>query len=540
MSSSLTFRVKGWLSDEEFRELLRIADYLGSDRGYRLFRLDPGKLRAEGLSLGDAVEILRGVRGVDPGDIEALERLAEELETVRLELGSDGHLYVASRAYLKDVLREAGFMLPYDRERRAYKALPMLYGDLVDLFSRRGFRIEDRVFPEHVHRLPRSLAFKGQLRDYQEEALRAWEERGRRGVIALPTGAGKTVVAIAAMARLNTWTLVVVYTRDHVKQWIDAIRRFTDAEGMVGAYYGEEKRLAPITVATYQTAYRRVRELARYFKLLIFDEAHHIPADKFKWIAQWSPAPYRMGLSATPEREDGRHEEIFRVVGPVVYHIEPGELSRRGYLAPYVIRRVKVELSGEERKRYEELRRRFQALARGRSFDELLAAARQGDESAVEALRIHAQMREIIQGSEAKLREVERIVREELAKGSKIIVFTQYKSQAEEIARRVGGLLLHGGLDRRLREAVLEKFRRLKSGVLVVTTVGDEGLDIPDANVGILVSGTGSRRQFIQRLGRLLRPAPGGDGKKAVLYEVIAAGTSEEFQSRKRRGLTML
>ncbi len=539
MTSNITFRVKGWLGNDEFRELLRIADYLGSDRGYRVFRLNPAKLRSEGLSLSDVAEILRGVKGVDPRDVEAIERLAEELSTVTIELGGDGHLYVSSRAYLKEMLREAGFMLPYDRDRRAYKALPMLYGDLVDLFTRRGFRVEDKVFPANVHLLPRQLSFKGQLRDYQEEALRAWEEKGRRGVIALPTGAGKTVVAIAAMARLNTWTLIVVYTRDHVKQWINAIRRFTDAEGLVGAYYGEEKRLAPITVATYQTAYRRIRELARYFKFLVFDEAHHIPADKFKEIAQWSPAPYRLGLSATPEREDGRHEEIFRVVGPVVYTIDPGELSRRGYLAPFVVRRVKVELGRDEKKRYDELRRRFQALARGRSFDELLAAAKQGDEAAVEALRIHAQMREIIQGSEAKLREVERIVKEELARGSKIIVYTQYKSQAEEITKRVGGLLLHGSLDKRLRDAVLEKFRRLKSGVLVVTTVGDEGLDIPDANVGVLVSGTGSRRQFVQRLGRLLRPSPDGGKKRAILYEVVAAGTSEEYQSRKRRGLAI-
>jgi len=83
----------------------------------------------------------------------------------------------------------------------------------------------------------------------------------------------------------------------------------------------------------------------------------------------------------------------------------------------------------------------------------------------------------------------------------------------------------------------LDSFKRMDRAVLVVTTVGDEGLDIPDANVGILVSGTSSSRQFIQRLGRLLRPGSGG-GKKAVLYEVIVEGTSEEYQSRKRRRIS--
>jgi len=108
---------------------------------------------------------------------------------------------------------------------------------------------------------------------------------------------------------------------------------------------------------------------------------------------------------------------------------------------------------------------------------------------------VNSEMRSIVQNSESKLGEVVRIASSELKKGSKIIVFTQYRRQAEELAKRLGALLLHGGLDRATRESVLRRFKSMDSGVLVVTTVGDEGLDIPDANVGIFVSGTGSRRQ---------------------------------------------
>ena len=98
----------------------------------------------------------------------------------------------------------------------------------------------------------------------------------------------------------------------------------------------------------------------------------------------------------------------------------------------------------------------------------------------------------------------------------------------------LGALYITGELDESTRRARLERFRAAKSGVLVLTTVGDEGIDIPDANVGIIVAGTGSRRQYIQRLGRLLRPAP---GKEARLYEVIVKNTFEEFESRKRRSV---
>ncbi len=532
----IRFRVRGWISEEEYRSLLRIARYLGREDGYALFELDPWKVEREGLGLEDVYAMLESVDGIVEEDLEALSRAVEEAHTVTIEFGPDSRLRLRSRMLLKDLLRELGVQLPYSRDEKAYIAAPYLYRRLVEFFTSRGIRVRDEVgLLGSFGRLPRELTFRGTLRPYQEEALTAWAANGYQGIIALPTGAGKTVIAIAGIARLNVKTLIVVYTKEQVKQWIDSLRRFTDAGAMVSAFYGDEKRLSPITVTTYQTAYRKAGFFTKYFALVVFDEAHHLPADKFRVIATMMAAPYRLGLSATVEREDGKHVEIFPLLGGIVYTTTPGQLAREGYLASYTIRTVRVELKGEEKRKYEELRRRYQLLARGRTFQEVLEAARRGDETAKEALRVHSEMKKIVQYSEAKLEAARRIIEKELMKGSKIIVFTQYKAQAEEVARRTGALLLHGGLDRRTRERILDVFRSLPSGALVVTTVGDEGLDIPDANVGILLSGTSSQRQFIQRLGRLLRPKPGRN--EAVLYEIIVSGTSEEFQSRKRKGL---
>ena len=529
----LTFRVKGWLSDDEFRELLDFSDYRGRVGGYSLFEVSPLKMKKTGYTYRDVVAKLRSINGVVEDDLRAIEEKAQEEYRVEVYLHQDGWIRVRSRALLKPVVQKLKVYLPYDRVEKAYKAPPHMYASLVKLLEDEGFSVDDRIGLLKA-RLPRKISFKGTLRPYQEEALEAWRSNGYRGVVALPTGAGKTVIAIAGITELGVPTLIVVYTIEHIKQWIDAINRFSDARGLVGAYYGDEKRLAPITITTYQSAYKKLGILAGRYALVVFDEAHHLPADKFRAIALNTPAPYRLGLSATIKRDDGKHEEIFPLVGGVVYHTTPGELTRQGYLAAYTIIPVKVDLEKKEKDLYRRLRSQYQALARGRTFDEILEAAKRGDQTAIQALKIHAEMRNIVQYSEAKIRKVEQLVSQELKKGSKIIVFTQYRKQAEEIARRVKGLLLHGGLDDSARERMLKRFKEADSGVLVVTTVGDEGLDIPDANVGILVSGTGSPRQFIQRLGRLLRP---GKGKKAVLYEVIVAGTSEEVQARKRRRL---
>ena len=280
----VVFRVKGWLDDDEFKELLSFSRYLGRERGFSVFKVDPGRLREAGMTLRDVVEVLRGIKGVVEEDLEAIERLADELETVVVELTSEGKLAVYSRAYLKPIVESQGLPLTYNRSLKRYLTEPMNYYKVVEAFTKAGFRVIDRVYPSHEPRLPRKAMFTGELRDYQEEALEAWRKAGYRGVIVLPTGAGKTVIAIAGVVELGVWSLIVVYTRDHVNQWMEAFRKFTDASSMVGAYYGEEKRLAPITITTYQTAFRRIRELATRFKFIVFDEAHHIPADKFNPI----------------------------------------------------------------------------------------------------------------------------------------------------------------------------------------------------------------------------------------------------------------
>ena len=529
------FRVRGWLDSETFRHLLEFSDYVGRQRDLSVFQLNYDKARREGYEAGDLIREIEGLGDLVPQDDLALVK-EYLLKNYSVEVAIDGGklLIKPSKVILKDYLSDFGGRdaLRYSHALKAYVGPPYLYSDVVRFLKSKGLLVVDKVDLVNKAKLPRQLNFVGELRPYQQEALDKWLGNSGRGIVVLPTGAGKTVVGVAAMAKLGVKTLIVAYTKEQVKQWGDAVRKFTDGAGLVGLYYGDEKVQAPITITTYQTAFRRAREFSDKYALLIIDEAHHLPADKFKAIAISMAAPYRMGLSATAVREDGKHEEIFPLMGGIIYQKSASELIEQGYLAPFRIVRVYVKLTPEEQKAYEELRKKYLALAGGRTFDELLEMAKKGDPTAAEALRVRAQMQEIVQQSKSKIQKVVEIASEELKKGSKIIVFTQFRKQAEEIANLLHAFLIHGELDKDARLRALEGFKRAPSGVLVVTTVGDEGLDIPDANVGIYVSGTGSRRQFVQRLGRLLRPAP---GKVATLYEVVASGTSELIQSRKRR-----
>ncbi len=525
------FRIKGWLDNDTYGELLNFSNYLGRYQGTSIFEINEEKMRLNGYSPIDVIEKLRDLeRNAFVEDIKAIENHFKENLSIKIDY--DGkHILLSSKVYLKQYLSDFYAKGKYDSSKKSYIFEPYLYVDLKKYLMSRGFIIEDRTNIFLNSKLPRELSFNGILRDYQEEAVKKWSENGK-GVIVLPTGSGKTIIAIRAIAKLGVNTLIVVYTKEHIKQWSNAIKKFTDAGSLVGEFYGEDKNIRPITVTTYQSAFRNVTIFSRKFKFLIFDEAHHLPAEKFKAIAIGMPSPFRMGLSAIAVREDGKENEIFPLIGGIVYQKSPGELSEKGYLAPYIIRRVRVDLNKEDMKKYDELKKQYIVFSKGRRFDEILEAAKRGDRNAINALRLKAQMQHIVQNSEAKINKVIEIAKNELSRGSKIIIFTQYKEQAETIANKLGAFLIHGGIEEKMRINALEGFKNAKSAILVITTVGDEGLDIPDANIGIFVSGTGSRRQFIQRLGRLLRPMP---GKKSILYEIVASRTSEEAQSRKRR-----
>ncbi|MEM2025197.1 MAG: DEAD/DEAH box helicase [Desulfurococcaceae archaeon] len=538
----IVFKIRKWLDEAEFREILKVSEYVGHENGYRKFQLNLEKALKNGYLFEDIRGIINEYGAVLEGSANDLERVFEEHSPVFTWSQIKGVVKIQLTKLLyqstRDFLRKIGSKYSDSSSGRVVvEVLPYYAYDALQYFRNLGLSIvdADNIFSDKPLMLKPELKNVA-LRPYQEEALNKWIENRGRGIISLPTGSGKTLIAIAAIVQKSVRTLVVVYTKEQVFQWQSFLTNCTTIPpGMVGLFYSGEKRLAPITITTYQSGFRNINVLSPYFKMIVVDEVHHLPADKFKHIALHSLAVFRMGLSATPIREDGKHEELFPLLGGIVYYKAPPELVERGFLAPYNIVTVKVKMDSKERAAYEALRKRYRALVGNKEFKQVLQEAYRGNYRAIEALKLHSEMRMLLAKSSVKVDKAVELALEEYRKGSKVIVFTQYVDQAKGIAERVNGFLLIGDTPENERKKVLEQFKSSPSGILVVTTVGDEGLDIPDANVGIIVSGTSSRRQFIQRLGRLLRPKSGGG--TAVLYEVILERTPEEFQAKKRKVL---
>jgi len=420
----------------------------------------------------------------------------------------------------------------FDARSRCHRALACAYADV-----RKALSETDRVVVDEVRAdapVDRAIEAPLALRPYQEEALARWREAARRGLVVLPTGAGKTRVAVAAIAETQVRTLVVAPTLDLVWQWHDELRRvFGEAPGVVG---GGDHTVKDLTVTTYDSAFLHAEHLAARFGLLVFDEVHHLPSPSYRAAAEFSAAPFRLGLSATPERDDGLHAALDALVGPIVHRVEVDAL-RGEFLAEYDVRTVEVALTDDERRAYDEARATYLAFVRERripmgardGFVRFLRAATQSAEGrrALDAYRAQKMLAECAPG---KLDVVDELLTRH-AHG-RALVFTRDNKTAYAIARRSLVPAITHQTKVSERAAILTALKEGTIGAVVTSRVLNEGVDVPDADVAVVVSGSGTVREHVQRLGRVLRKS--GE-KRACLYELVTSGTGEEATSQRRR-----
>lgn len=515
---------------EEVRDFLsRFAELETSPEHLHTYRIHPLTLwnaASSGMTKGEIVDGLRTWSKFDvPPDVlnqvgETIERYGlvklvqhpEDRKLLRLEFAS---AYIAKLVGQVKTVRE---LLVEDGKR--YLAIS---GGHRGIFKQRmltaGWPVEDLagfIEGDPLEVRPREqMVGTGKpflVRDYQKKAADRWFQDGRpsggNGVVVLPCGAGKTIVAIAAMAKVGQKTLVLATNGAAVNQWVREILDKTHLDAsQVGAYTGDEKNIRDVTVATYQILTWRASKDAEFahlhlfrdqnWGLIVYDEVHLLPAPVFGATAELQ-GRRRLGLTATLVREDGREGDVFSLVGPKRFDMAWQTLEEQGFIAEAKCYEVRVGWKNGAALSYEK--------------------AREGEKFRLAAV------------NPAKLEVLDSLLKRHV--GDNVLVIGTYLDQLHEIARRYKAPLITGETPGPQRDVLFQKFRKGEIKLIVVSKVANFSIDLPDANVAIQVSGSfGSRQEEAQRLGRVLRPKATG----AHFYSLITRESKEQEFAMKRQ-----
>lgn len=512
------------------------AELVKSLPAYHTYRITPLSLWNAAAGGRTAGEIIASLRGLSRWGTPA--RLEEEIRGLmsrygRLELHShvtDSRVVIlrADQAALLDELGDYPVLsgLSLNRAGELECECPAVNrGLLKQELTRLGYPVLD--FAGYREGQELHLAWKAgeanstaskeadfELRDYQREAVRLFQGMGGSGVVVLPCGAGKTVVGLAVLEKLQCETLILTSSTTSVEQWREELLQRTSLDsGDIGEYTGERREVRPVTLATYQMlTHRRFKGEPfvhmnlfneRNWGLIIYDEVHLLPAPVFRATADIQ-ATRRLGLTATLVREDGREGDVFSLIGPRCYDLPWKSLEQQGWIAAVECIELTVPMEPALRSRY--------IYAGGREQFRLAAGNPAKAAAAAQIITAHA--------------------------GSAVLVIGQYLDQLEALADALDAPLINGKTPQWERNELYAAFNEGRLRVLVVSKVANFAVNLPDASVAIEVSGAyGSRQEEAQRLGRILRPKPGEN--KAFFYTLVTADSREqEFALRRRLFLT--
>lgn len=429
--------------------------------------------------------------------------------------------------------------IPYsliDPRTNQLRAQALHYQDIITYLQNSGIQYENNVMDLIPIPNLKIENIQLSLRSYQKKAIENWITAGKKGCIILPTGSGKTIIAIKLIEIVNSSTLIVVPTLDLMEQWTKFLSKYFQ-KIEIGNIGGGISNITGITVSTYDSAFIRSSFIGNKFAFIIFDELHHLAAPGYRTIAEQFISPYRLGLTATYEREDNLHLDFPKLVGGIVYRLSVNELAKDKHIASFIVEKRYVKLLPEEDIEYHKNYDQYLSYLRelgiryGQIGFQKLIMISGKNQYARNALLARNKALDIALNSQSKIEELRKILIEN--PNIKIIIFTQHNKLVYLISNKFLIPFITHKSSKQEREDALNGFRDGRYRVIVTSKVLDEGVDVPDAELGIIVSGTGSKREFIQRLGRLLRIKP--NNKNAKLIEIISSGTSEINTSIRRK-----
>lgn len=420
--------------------------------------------------------------------------------------------------------------LLWDPRVESYRARGRHYSTL--LKECRGLTFVDLVktdlnYPTHAQwKLP-------DLRPYQSTALQVWQEAGCAGIIVLPTGAGKTILALSAMSEIGSRCLCLVPTRALLEQWQNEIQKYYT--GKIGIQGDGVHTLHPVTISTYESAYRNVALYGNQFDLVVVDECHHFGVGIRDEILEMLTARNRLGLTATLPVDSRFMGKINELIGPLVFELSVGDLSG-SFLADFDYYTIQVDLTSEERtlyhseiQLYHAVFSRFKRNVPESNYLDWIRFAGRSEEGR-NALASFQKARKMISYCQAKSHLLEVLLAKHWKQ--KLLIFTADTEVAYRISKQHLIMPITSEIARKERKVMLKNFQEGKIRSLVSCRVLNEGLNVPDAEVAVIMGGSLGEREHIQRIGRILRPSV---GKRAVVYEFVCKNTMEVNQSRKRR-----
>jgi superfamily II DNA or RNA helicase len=353
------------------------------------------------------------------------------------------------------------------------------------------------------------------LRDWQEKALARWETEGRKGIVEVVTGGGKTIFALACIehSRPDT-TLIVVPTTALLDQWWEETANFFGlAFDEVHVITGNKSiRVGTVNIAVLNTAAKLHAEGRSRPSFLIVDECHKAASAQFR-AALDVPKIGSLGLSATPERQydDGLNEVLIPSLGPIIYQYDYKEASRDKVIVPFQLRNVVFELEDENRQQYDKLTKSI-----------ALAIKKYGPD-APETVSLYLKRTRVLNLSLNRVKLALRLIAANRDK--RVLVFHEDIDACNLIHQvlrdnSVKAGIYHSKLTLRERAEMLAGYRKGHLKVLVTCRALDEGFNVPETEIGIIAASTATRRQRIQRLGRVLRPV--GGKESATVYTLVA------------------
>lgn len=425
----------------------------------------------------------------------------------------------------------------WDERENIYRLKAISYSELILFFVKYKIPYTDNAkkykelnLTSNIHQKPFP---------YQNEALKSWLKNKGKGVVVLPTGAGKSYLATLAIEKKQRSTLLVVPTIDLMNQWYDTLKATFDIEiGLIGAGYYEIK---DITVITYDSAYIHMENIGNYFGLIIFDECHHLPGETYSLASSFCLAPFRLGLTATPERADGQHYLLNELIGKTVYRKEITELSGK-YLADYETMKLYVELTPQQIEEYRKerqiylnfLKKHKIIMGSPTGWNRFIMIAAQSKEGR-HAFASYRKQKELALAAPVKINVLETLLHKH--RNDMVLIFTQDNQSVYKISKKFIIPSITHQTKVKERSEILNNFNEGIYSAVVTSKVLNEGVNVPNANVAIILSGSGSIMEHVQRLGRILRKTKtaSNNTKKAILYEIITSKTTEEHISKRRR-----